>query len=502
MTMRFDLILPQFVLLDVIYVLAACMQTIHVPLIASRRMPYSRIAVCIYEASLVVHLVIVADIILASTGSRLLVSPFLIAQALEGVLWLNLLLVAFGVCLAVHYRRPCMIFELMLVAASIPPVVKLLGSAWAGAAIIEGAFFLFRSISALLLDARHRQEDITAFSTIETINVIPVGILYLDLQGRPLLMNRCMRSNLTGLHLPTDLRDMSETWNELRRLGAKESDGKGEGRRLDLARFGDACSVVEISPSEIRLFVRDNLIISGRPFERIIGLDVTEYAHAYDRLVHANHLLELAAKELRVQIEEVKKVADNAAYLRMRARVHDVIGQRLSIMHRYLEEGRLDDESLEQIEPLLRSIAIDLHGKDGDGTRDAAEELGDIVHAFGLVGVRIVVDGKLPVDVRTAAAFLQIVREASTNATKHAQAHQIQVRFWEEGAESWRTARMTVSNDGTPAPASIREGTGIPGMRHVAQDLGGSLEVDPGPPFTLVVSIPLSSDITAQRRNS
>ena len=308
MTMRFDLILPQFVLLDVIYVLAACMQTIHVPLIASRRMPYSRIAVCIYEASLVVHLVIVADIILASTGSRLLVSPFLIAQALEGVLWLNLLLVAFGVCLAVHYRRPCMIFELMLVAASIPPVVKLLGSAWAGAAIIEGAFFLFRSISALLLDARHRQEDITAFSTIETINVIPVGILYLDLQGRPLLMNRCMRSNLTGLHLPTDLRDMSETWNELRRLGAKESDGKGEGRRLDLARFGDARSVVEISPSEIRLFVRDNLIISGCPFERIIGLDVTEYAHAHDRLVHANHLLELAAKELRVQIEEVKKL--------------------------------------------------------------------------------------------------------------------------------------------------------------------------------------------------
>ena len=334
--MRFDLILPQFVLLDVIYVLAACMQTIHVPLITSRRMSYSRIAVCIYEASLVVHLVIVADIILASTGSRLLASPFLIARALEGVLWLNLLLVAFGVCLAVHYRRPCMIFELMLVAASIPPVVKLLGPAWVGVAIIEGAFFLFRSISALLLDARHRQEDITAFSTIETINVIPVGILYLDLQGRPLLMNRCMRSNLTGLHLPTDLRDMSETWNELRKLGAKESDGKGEGRRLDLARFGDARSVVEISPSEIRLFVRDNLIISGRPFERIIGLDVTEYAHAYDRLAHANHLLELAAKELRVQIEEVKKVADNAAYLRMRARFHDVIGQRLSIIHRYL----------------------------------------------------------------------------------------------------------------------------------------------------------------------
>ena len=101
---------------------------------------------------------------------------------------------------------------------------------------------------------------------------------------------------------------------------------------------------------------------------------------------------------------------------------------------------------------------------------------------------------------RAAAAFLQIVREASTNATKHAQAHQIQVRLWEEGAESWRVVRMIVSNDGAPAPASIHEGTGIPGMRQVAQDLGGTLEVNPGPPFTLAVSIPL--DIAAQRRSS
>ena len=42
--MRIDLILPQFVLLDVMYVLAACMQTIHVPLVVSRRMSYNRVA--------------------------------------------------------------------------------------------------------------------------------------------------------------------------------------------------------------------------------------------------------------------------------------------------------------------------------------------------------------------------------------------------------------------------------------------------------------------------
>ena len=140
---------------------------------------------------------------------------------------------------------------------------------------------------------------------------------------------------------------MSGTWNDLRKLSMQMPESSRNRVRINLDRFGDARAVIEISPAEIRLFVHDEVMVSGRLFERIIGLDVTEYAHAYDRLAQANHLLELAGQELQSQIEEVKKVADNAAYLRMRARVHDVIGQRLSILHRYLEEGRLDDESLD-----------------------------------------------------------------------------------------------------------------------------------------------------------
>lgn len=101
---------------------------------------------------------------------------------------------------------PVMLVELLLVVTVTPPVVFAMGSAWTVVLIAEGAFFLFRSIAALLMDVRNRQEDITMFSTIETINVIPVGILYLDPRGRPLLMNRCMRKNLVELHMPTDPR--------------------------------------------------------------------------------------------------------------------------------------------------------------------------------------------------------------------------------------------------------------------------------------------------------
>lgn len=497
--MQISLILPQIVALDVVFALAACLQTIHVPLIASRRSSYNRKVICAYEASLVLHLVISAVILFASSGSYLVAPLDVCAGAMGGALWLNAAIFAYGVVLMVHYRRPVMLAELLFVAAVTPPVVFAMGSAWAVVLIAEGAFFLFRSIAALLMDVRNRHEDITAFSTIETINAIPVGILYLDSKGHPLLMNRCMRKNLAELHMPTDLHDMSGTWNGLRKLSAQMPESSKDRVRIDLDRFGETRAVVEVSPSEIRLFVCDDVMVSGRPLERIIGLDVTEYAHAHDRLAHANRLLELAGQELQSQIEEVKKVADNAAYLRMRARVHDVIGQRLSILHRYLEEGRLDDESLEQIDPLLRSIAADLRS---GGDAEPAGQLGDIVHAFGLVSVQIDVEGELPSDARVAAAFLQIIREASTNATKHAQAHRVHVCLWQETSEDGAVARMTVSNDGAPAPVSYREGTGIPGMRHVAQNLGGSLEVHAAPPFTLAVSIPLASNATVQRRSS
>ena len=452
--MQISFILPQIVALDVVFALAACLQMIHVPLIASRRSSYNRKVICAYETSLVLHLMISALILFASSGSYLVAPLDVCARAMGGVLWLNAAIFVYGVVLMVRYRRPVMLAELLLVGAVTPPVVFAMGSVWAVVLIAEGAFFLFRSVAALLMDVRNRQEDITAFSTIETINVIPVGILYLDSRGRPLLMNRCMRKNLVELHMPTDLGDMSGTWNDLRKLSMQMPEGGKNRVRINLDRFGEARAVVEVPAAEIRLFVCDDVMVSGRSFERIIGLDVTEYAHAHDRLAQANHLLELAGQELQAQIEEVKKVADNAAYLR------------------------------------------------SGGDTEPAEQLGDIVHAFGLVSVQIDVEGALPEDARVAAAFLQIIREASTNATKHAQAHRVHVRLWQERTDADAVAHMTISNDGSPAPVSYREGTGIPGMRHVAQDLGGSLEVHATPPFTLTVSIPLNANDTSQRRNS
>ena len=55
--MQISLILPQIVALDVVFALAACLQTIHVPLIASRRSSYNRKVICASPNYFGAHLV-------------------------------------------------------------------------------------------------------------------------------------------------------------------------------------------------------------------------------------------------------------------------------------------------------------------------------------------------------------------------------------------------------------------------------------------------------------
>ena len=77
------------------------------------RSSYNRKVICAYEASLVVHLVVSALILFASSGSYLVAPLDVCAKAMGGVLWLNAAIFAYGVVLMVRYRRPVMLLSLI-----------------------------------------------------------------------------------------------------------------------------------------------------------------------------------------------------------------------------------------------------------------------------------------------------------------------------------------------------------------------------------------------------
>jgi len=210
-------------------------------------------------------------------------------------------------------------------------------------------------------------------------------------------------------------------------------------------------------------------------FPGIFAYDVTQEVETLKAINRTNAKLAAQHSELEASMDKVREAAKNEAMLRMRGRVHDVIGQRLSVLHRALEDDAVSDEKLEQLKPLLNGILDDLSVE-----RDVepAEELAATIAAFLLTGVNVRVEGELPDDPAKAKVYADCIREASTNAVKHARSTEIVAKITPEG--------LSISNDGPLPMLPVNEGTGLSNMRHAAATIGAGFEIEASePPFTI-----------------
>ncbi|MCI6844986.1 MAG: hypothetical protein MR874_09580 [Coriobacteriaceae bacterium] len=457
------------VICGISYLLSAG-QTIHVCFASGRCDGGSRWCHVWYEAMLVVHLVlvcVVASSAMENQGAILVwLHPVLLRA--EPLLWANAAAAALGAACAVRRRRPQMVGELVLLACCTPPVIAALGRGSLVLLIVDVSCFAARVMAMLALDIRNSKTSVSRLSLIDALKVLPEGVMWMNERHEVLFMNDAMRRSLMRLGLATDLADARGLWE---RLGEQALEVVGN--QL----------IVEVDNEMTCLFVRDRVVLRKTPCERVMALDVTEEVAINSRLESVNRLLEAANEELRASMLRVRKVAEAEALMRMRARVHDTIGSRLSILHRFLEDGRDDPEVLERIVGLLNGIVDDI-AEAGLPTANAGLE--SMRSAFSLVGVEVCVTGELPADEMVARAFVEIALEAVTNAAKHAQARHVDVRL-ASGPDG--AASLVVTNDGG-APEGIVEGTGIPGMRRVAASVGAALAVCAGPPFAIEVVLP------------
>ena len=336
---------------------------------------------------------------------------------------------------------------------------------------IDAAVFTSHAVCALVNDRLLRDATPARDTMAQAVHTLPVGVLCTGVDGRVLFTNDTMRSCLSALELPCDLADLSGIGRNLR-----ERAQRGEGGDSVLAEGLRP----QAGPDKTCLFQFGSLKLHGQPCRWIVALDITEQARASDQLVQAAVALAQGAIDLPASLPVVPEVARNEAMLHMKARVHDTIGQRLSILHRYLDSNDSDPEKLEQMVSLLHDITADL---DSHAMPTTQAELGSIRNAFSLIGVDIIITGELPDDPATAVGYTRIIREASTNAVKHGHTKRVTVDIIEN--EKGRTLR--VSNDGVAASERIRFGTGLPGMNETAKALGASLTVTSYNPFTIVV---------------
>ena len=355
-------------------------------------------------------------------------------------------------------------------AVLLPITERIAGPAYPLFFLASLLFFLLRSVHICLLRRRELHTQISSISIKEAIDSLDTGLLFLRPKGEILLCNRRMEmlaQKMIGhpLHSGREFQQILED-GPLSGGCVREVLGGQQ-----VFRFSDA-SVWSISSHEIPVGRRTCILFTAD--------DVAEQWNAVTLLAQQNEALEKRGQELRHTIEHLQAICEAEEIVRSKGRVHDLLGQRISLLLRALRDNQQQDETL-----LLKFVSSLPTALREDGKPSPAHRLNLLKETFQGMEVCVETQGTLPEDEEVAENFAEIAVECVTNAVRHGYASRVQFHFFQN--DCWR---MTVTDNGIPPAGPIREGGGIREMRRRIHRLGGTVELYTVPRFRIELSVP------------
>ena len=212
----------------------------------------------------------------------------------------------------------------------------------------------------------------------------------------------------------------------------------------------------------------------------IITFDITEEYKLHQKLNGQNKKLKENNKKILLSIDNIEELEKEKNLLKLKNKYHDILGQNLSILQQYLNKENITQENFEEIKFMIQKMFIDI-----EDTDDTNANLENLIKIHKKNGTDIIIDGKLPQNKETAKVFFEIIREATTNAIRHAGSSKVFVNIKETLEETY----MIITNDGRRPNEFITENQGIKDMRRKVKKLGGMFYISTVPEFSVNISI-------------
>ena len=309
---------------------------------------------------------------------------------------------------------------------------------------------IYEIISLIYMYFRYyKKETITDFSIKKVIDECEFGILVLK-GKRAKLINNKMYEILDKLNIKKDY---------ITNIIKQSID------QLDK----NYCVKVE---NKYYVFVINN--------NEIITFDITEVYELHQKLNEQNRKLEENNKKILLSIDNIEELEKEKNLLKLKNKYHDILGQNLSILQQYLNKENISQENFEEIKFMIQKMFIDI-----EDTDDTNANLENLIKIHKKNGTDIIIDGKLPQNKETAKVFFEIIREATTNAIRHAGSSKVFVNIKETLEETY----MIITNDGRKPNEFITENQGIKDMRRKVKKLGGMFYISTVPEFSVNISI-------------
>lgn len=299
---------------------------------------------------------------------------------------------------------------------------------------------------------------ITPGSIREALDNLPSALCLATEDGMPVLTNRKMYAladAITGRHLV----NAELLWREL------ETFASGSGiRRID---YAGALAFV-LPDGSIWRFTRRTIDAEGVRYVQITATETTRLWGLSKELEQDNIELDRQQQRLQKLLQNIVKIRQAEEILSSKIRLHDRLGRAVLISRRYLLNSAPTD-SPQAVVAMWREIAESLQASvfDSEGKCNAAKELTDIAD---LLGCSIAFDGDFP---QNNNLLLAAVREALTNAVRHAGADRLTVGTRRENDQ----IQIEISDNGKGFVTEVVEGGGLSSLRQRVESAGGRMEL-------------------------
>ena len=319
-------------------------------------------------------------------------------------------------------------------------------------------------VRLILLAASGREllrREVTAASIREGLDLLPEGILFARADGTAVLTNIVMLDFMQRL-LGQQFRNADVFWAAVQGFDEPGRAEKRERAGSYLFRFpwGDSW-----------LLQRTQLTEDLTGWQITVSC-VTELDAVMQELEAKNTVLSSMISTQKGLLATLEETERHRTLQEVTSRVHDVLGQRISMLQQLLASAAPKDalDTIVRIDSLLEAVPL---------TREAHPDtlLADMLDTYRSLGVAVTLRGQLPRNLRRARAFAAIIREALSNAVCHGRANAVDIILSER--------QLRIRDNGIGCTGKFVPRGGLRGMMRRVNNLGGRLIVTPAPHFEL-----------------
>lgn len=320
-------------------------------------------------------------------------------------------------------------------------------------------FLLFFALGRLW---RTRPEELGNDSIAEAILNLPTGLCFADCNGQILLENIRMQ-DIWYESIGHNMTDERAVWNYFK-------------------EHLDPDGIMQTKDGKVWKLSRQIIEGNDGAYVQIKAEDVTELNHLYMELNATNHTLDLQNRKTGQLLQDIAKLNEDEERLDIQRLIHHEVGQCVIAARHYLDDGEGEDAK----EKVLSMWERVFQGNLPEEEESMEEKEAEICEAAEISGCKIIFEGFRPCSDKSYRLYLAAIREAVTNAIRHAGAETVYV----DGEMIEGQLQVCITNDGRKPEGFVTEGIGLGKLREKLERAGIRMELEYEEAFCMKLKFP------------